>query len=90
MGNDGRRRGVSVGSVYKTTQVRDDCSYDVIVTPSVPVLEQADRTSTKDVSRRGGVFGTQKAASDMVEAPTNKVGRTGEGHGLSIEGEKEF
>ena len=71
MGNGGRQRGVSVGFVYLSTQVREDCPQDVIVTPCVSVLEQANRAFNEYMGRGGGVFGAQKAASDMVEAPSD-------------------
>ena len=68
MGNDGRRSGV--GSVYLSSKVRED-SQDVVVTPCVSVLEQANGASTVYMGRGSGVFGAQKAASDMVEAPSD-------------------
>ena len=36
------------------------------------------------------MFGAQKAASDMVETPSDEVGRASEGQGLSIESKGEF
>ena len=71
MGNGGRRSGVSVGSAYLSSKVREDCPQDVVVTPCVSVLEQANRASTEYMGRGSGVFGAQKAASDMVEAPSD-------------------
>jgi hypothetical protein len=71
VGNGWRRRGVSVGSVDLSSKVREDCPQDVVVTPCVSTLVQANRASTEDMGRGGGVLGAQEAASDMLEAPSD-------------------